>query len=179
MHTQTMQKYKPPSSNRLTLSMFNIKSGICSWMLNVKVENPMLFLVHSQFQAHLWVWTKEKEFHRHFWTKATLNSVIMACVGTLCKTSVGNTIQFLQRRQLESSASKQKRLSRQLLSDRMASAPGYLHSCSLVGHYGCVNAVEFSNKGGELLVSGKLFCLYLLTNIQLHKFIHHHTFEEM
>lgn len=48
----------------------------------------------------------------------------------------------------------QKRLSRKLLSDRMAGAPGYLHSCSLIGHYGCVNAVEFSNKGGELLISG-------------------------
>ena len=27
----------------------------------------------------------------------------------------------------------------------------------LKGHYGCVNAIEFSNKGGELIISGKLF----------------------
>lgn len=30
-----------------------------------------------------------------------------------------------------------------------------LHHHDLMGHYGCVNAIEFSNSGGEFIVSGK------------------------
>lgn len=30
-----------------------------------------------------------------------------------------------------------------------------LYKVDLRGHYGCVNAIEFSNKGGEFVVSGK------------------------
>jgi len=31
-----------------------------------------------------------------------------------------------------------------------------LYRVDLRGHYGCVNAIEFSNKGGEFVVSGKM-----------------------
>lgn len=31
-----------------------------------------------------------------------------------------------------------------------------LYKKNLEGHFGCVNAIEFSNNGGEYLVSGKL-----------------------
>lgn len=71
-----------------------------------------------------------------------------------------NSVQYLQTRQLESSCMKHNIWARRLLSDRFSNAQGFLPSCNLVGHYGCVNAVEFSNKGGELLVSGKSVWLY-------------------
>lgn len=38
-------------------------------------------------------------------------------------------------------------------SDHFGRCPG-LHRSDLVGHFGCVNAVEFSNNGGEFIVSG-------------------------
>lgn len=31
-----------------------------------------------------------------------------------------------------------------------------LYKKDMLGHFGCVNAIEFSNNGGEWLVSGKL-----------------------
>lgn len=31
-----------------------------------------------------------------------------------------------------------------------------LYKKDMLGHFGCVNAIEFSNNGGEYLVSGKL-----------------------
>lgn len=30
-----------------------------------------------------------------------------------------------------------------------------LHHHHLLGHFGCVNAIEFSNNGGEFIVSGR------------------------
>lgn len=39
------------------------------------------------------------------------------------------------------------------LSDQFAGTVG-LHRRDLLGHYGCVNAIEFSNNGGEFIVSG-------------------------
>lgn len=40
------------------------------------------------------------------------------------------------------------------LSDQFAGSVG-LHRRDLLGHYGCVNAIEFSNNGGEFIVSGR------------------------
>lgn len=77
-----------------------------------------------------------------------------------------NSVQYLQTRQLESSCMKQNIWARRLLNDRFCNAQGYLPSCNLVGHYGCVNAVEFSNKGGELLISGGDDRRILLWNLE-------------
>ncbi|XP_038075186.1 DDB1- and CUL4-associated factor 5-like [Patiria miniata] len=41
-----------------------------------------------------------------------------------------------------------------------------LHSRNLVGHYGCVNAIEFSNNGGQFLASGGDDRRVLLWNVQ-------------
>jgi len=40
------------------------------------------------------------------------------------------------------------------LSDHFGRCPGLYHH-DLLGHFGCVNAVEFSNDGGEFIVSGR------------------------
>lgn len=45
-------------------------------------------------------------------------------------------------------------LTNKLFSEKLSSR--WLYCKDLVGHFGCVNAVEFSNKGGEYLVSGKV-----------------------
>jgi len=40
------------------------------------------------------------------------------------------------------------------LDDRLAMARGSLFKRDLVGHFGCVNAIEFSNMGGRWIASG-------------------------
>ena len=46
-------------------------------------------------------------------------------------------------------------LCNRLFRDRVCKAKS-LYNRNLVGHFGCVNAIEFSNKGGQFLASGKL-----------------------
>ena len=54
------------------------------------------------------------------------------------------------------------------MSDYFSRSSGLFHH-DLIGHYGCVNAIEFSNNGGEFIVSGRYhtesysgFCCQLL-----------------
>lgn len=54
---------------------------------------------------------------------------------------------------------------KQALSSRLNTAKS-LHTKNLLAHFGCVNAIEFSN-GGELLASG-MFKLYYIKNYELH-----------
>lgn len=49
---------------------------------------------------------------------------------------------------------------KQALSSRLNSAKS-LHNKNLLAHFGCVNAIEFSN-GGELLASGMYYIFNLL-----------------
>ncbi|KAF0031165.1 hypothetical protein F2P81_015720 [Scophthalmus maximus] len=42
-----------------------------------------------------------------------------------------------------------------------------LYKKDMLGHFGCVNAIEFSNNGGEWLVSGTQFKLGLSVPIRL------------
>ena len=40
------------------------------------------------------------------------------------------------------------------MSDYFSRSSGLFHH-DLIGHYGCVNAIEFSNNGGDFIVSGR------------------------
>ena len=46
------------------------------------------------------------------------------------------------------------------LSDHFARSSGLYHR-DLLGHYGCVNAIEFSSNGGEFIVSGVDHLLFI------------------
>ena len=46
------------------------------------------------------------------------------------------------------------------MSDHFARCSGLYHH-DLLGHFGCVNAIEFSSKGGEFVVSGVDFLLFV------------------
>ena len=54
----------------------------------------------------------------------------------------------------ERETSKDVLLRRRFVSDRLAHR-STLYKKNLMGHYGCVNAIEFSNSGGNFLASGK------------------------
>ncbi|XP_033639278.1 DDB1- and CUL4-associated factor 5-like [Asterias rubens] len=56
-------------------------------------------------------------------------------------------------------------LCNRLFRDRVCKAKS-LYNRNLVGHFGCVNAIEFSNKGGQFLASGGDDRRILLWNIQ-------------
>ena len=51
-------------------------------------------------------------------------------------------------------------LRRRFVRDRSAGAKSLFRK-DLKGHYGCVNAIEFSNNGGEWIVSGDLIYLFI------------------
>ena len=67
------------------------------------------------------------------------------------------SVGFLQRRSLVGSELLKAEFQRRRL-DGCCS----LYRTDILGHYGCVNAIEFSNNGGQWLVSGKrvLLCVY-------------------
>ncbi len=46
-----------------------------------------------------------------------------------------------------------------LMRDRLGRAKNLFRK-DLKGHFGCVNALEFSNFGGEMITSGRLQCLF-------------------
>lgn len=47
-----------------------------------------------------------------------------------------------------------------------------LYKKDLLGHFGCVNAIEFSNNGGQWLVSGKATLLSLFPTSSLYFLLH-------
>ena len=48
-----------------------------------------------------------------------------------------------------------------IMRDRLGRAKNLFRK-DLKGHFGCVNALEFSNFGGEMIISGRLCCLFTL-----------------
>lgn len=58
---------------------------------------------------------------------------------------------------------------KQALSSRLNTAKS-LHTKNLLAHFGCVNAIEFSN-GGELLASGTLSYIALTTMYCMFNFL--------
>lgn len=74
--------------------------------------------------------------------------------------NVGSQAYYLAREQL----SGNRQLRRALISSTMSHRHS-LDEVQLTGHFGCVNAINFSNKGGQFIVSGRsvvngLFLLY-------------------
>lgn len=67
--------------------------------------------------------------------------------GCAMRSSLG----FLSRRELTG----QPLLKEEFQRRRLAGCTS-LYKKDMLGHFGCVNAIEFSNNGGEWLVSGKL-----------------------
>ena len=67
-----------------------------------------------------------------------------------------SVVDFLSER--ETSTSDALLLRRRFASDRLAHS-STLYKKNLVGHFGCVNAIEFSNNGGDYLASGMWYTL--------------------
>lgn len=63
-----------------------------------------------------------------------------------------NPISYIVQRQYDTSVY----IKNELFNKRLASAKNLFRK-DLLSHYGCVNAIEFSNEG-ELLISGKFRC---------------------
>lgn len=62
-----------------------------------------------------------------------------------------SSVGFLSRRELTGQPLMKEEFQRR----RLAGCTS-LYKKDMLGHFGCVNAIEFSNNGGEWLVSGKL-----------------------
>jgi WD repeat-containing protein 22 len=71
----------------------------------------------------------------------------------MARPSPANPLGYLVKRQYND----RLRINKQLLRERLYTARN-LYRKDLLAHYGCVNAIEFSNKG-ELLASGEIVAL--------------------
>ena len=76
-----------------------------------------------------------------------------------------NIVQCLQLDHV-GSRSRPKHFRQQYVNGGLARAK-YLYSQDVLGHTGCVNAINFSNLGEDLLITG--------TDIHIHAYIHVHT----
>ncbi|XP_072164835.1 DDB1- and CUL4-associated factor 5-like [Diadema setosum] len=90
----------------------------------------------------------------------------MACIDGVATRTSSRTVHNLPVMLTNRQHSGNTRLPQLLMSRRIDSARKTpLYRMNLLGHYGCVNAIEFSNKGGQYLASGGDDRRVLLWNI--------------
>lgn len=126
-------------------------------LLSWRRRNVVNLTYRSVLQFHKW-WNLRSNM---WWARKIENGEVMkmsfnsASVG---RSSGGHLSSFPQYQSLAETYGRSI-VHKSYMSDQFARSSGLYHH-DLLGHFGCVNAIEFSSNGGEFIVSGEDFCLF-------------------